>query len=154
MGHLLLDVLQAPLVALILWSVVALCHLSPGSFSDIALVALFSLALGSTVTSIVERPFVVAANHSAPGGLAYALCSFIPPPICGAIVGATYSSGHAVAAAAAMALCQWTFLLWLRPWRRGGSQAEVGRKMRLTQEMTDDMRLEDGWVGPAKNSKK
>lgn len=151
LGHLLTDVISAPLLVGILWLTTWLMGIEIG-LSAIFLIAILARMLSSVLVVLAERPAVVAARHAAPGGWGFAIWSLVIPPPVAAGVAWFESPGVILPSALAMLVFCVAEVLWLKPWRRSDGRAEVREKWEATKEMTQRMvneeKLKDGWVIP------
>lgn len=151
-GHVILSVFTAPLLAVAVWLLG--WFLGPGNqFWTAVGIGLVTAVVSNFVVALCERPVVVRARHSAPGGWDYAIWWFIIPPVVAALVGWWESPGWVLPSVLAAAIVFWAEACWIKPWRRGLSQAEVHEKWEQTKEMTREM-FGDGnppqnhWGGP------
>ena len=148
-GHVMISVVIAPLVVGVLWLLGLI--MQPGAgVGAIVVLGLVTTVASEVLMALGERPAVVRARHSAPGGWAYAMWVFVVPPLVGFAVGWWESPRVAVPTALAALIVFWAVGLWSQPWKRGDSQAEVRAKWEAAKEMTAETfredKLSDGWV--------
>lgn len=151
MGHVMISVVIAPLVVGVLWLLGLI--MQPGTgFGTIVVLGLVATVTSEILMALGERPAVVRARHSTPGGWAYAMWIFVVPPLVGFVVGWWKSPHVALPTALAVLIVFWAVGLWSQPWKRGDSQAEVRAKWEATKKMTAETfgedKLSDGWVIP------
>ena len=148
-GHVMISVVIAPLVVGVLWLLGLI--MQPGTgVGAIVVLGLVTTVASEVLMALGERPAVVRARHSAPGGWAYAMWIFVVPPLVGFVVGWWESPRVAVPTALAALIVFWAVGLCSQPWKRGVSQAEARAKWEAAKEMTAETfredKLSDGWV--------
>lgn len=148
-GHVMISVVIAPLVVGVLWLLGLI--MQPGTgVGAIVVLGLVTTVASEVLMALGERPAVVRARHSTPGGWAYAMWIFVVPPLVGFVVGWWESPRVAVPTALAALIVFWVVGLWSQPWKRGDSQAEARAKWEAAKEMTAETfredKLSDGWV--------
>ena len=93
------------------------------------------------VLVLVQRPLVVRAQHPSPGGLLFAACDILVPPLVYLVV--TLGMFQDVGKAATVGSCSLVFYLiyvaWLKPWKPGFTRTEVRSKIEQTKQMTREM---------------
>ena len=93
------------------------------------------------VLVLVQRPLVVRAQHGSPGGLLFAACDILVPPLVYLVV--TLGMFQDVGKAATVGSCALVFYLayaaWLKPWKPGLTQAELRSKIEQTKQMTREL---------------
>ena len=93
------------------------------------------------VLVLVQRPLVVRAQHPSPGGLLFAACDILVPPLVYLVV--TLGMFQDVGKAATVGSCALVFYLiyaaWLKPWKPGFTRTEVRSKIEQTKQMTREM---------------
>ena len=81
-GHVMISVVIAPLVVGVLWLLGLI--MQPGTgVGAIVVLGLVTTVASEVLMALGERPAVVRARHSAPGGWAYATRIFVVPPVAG-----------------------------------------------------------------------
>lgn len=81
-GHVMISVVIAPLVVGVLWLLGLI--MQPGTgVGAIVMLGLVTTVASEVLMALGERPAVVRARHSAPGGWAYAMWVFVVPPLVG-----------------------------------------------------------------------
>lgn len=148
-GHVMISVVITPLVIGVLWLLGLIMQLGT-DVGAIVVLGLVTTVASEILMALGERPAVVRARHSTPGGWAYAIWIFVVPPLMGFVVGWWESPHVALPTALAALIVFWAVGLWSQPWKRGDSQAEVRAKLEATKKMTADVfgedKLSDGWV--------
>ena len=93
------------------------------------------------VLVLVQRPLVVRAQHGSPGGLLFAACDILVPPLVYLLV--TLGMFQDVGKAATVGSCALVFYLayaaWLKPWKPGLTRAELRSKIEQTKQMTREL---------------
>ena len=93
------------------------------------------------VLVLVQRPLVVRAQHGSPGGLLFAACDILVPPLVYLVV--TLGMFQDVGKAATVGSCALVFYLayvaWLKPWKPGLTRIKVRHKIQETKRMTRDL---------------
>lgn len=93
------------------------------------------------VLVLVQRPLVVRAQHGSPGGLLFAACDILVPPLVYLVV--TLGMFQDVGKAATVGSCALVFYLayaaWLKPWKPGLTRAELRSKIEQTKQMTREL---------------
>ena len=93
------------------------------------------------VLVLVQRPLVVRAQHGSPGGLLFAACDILVPPLVYLVV--TLGMFQDVGKAATVGSCALVFYLvyaaWLKPWKPGLTQAELRSKIEQAKQMTREL---------------
>lgn len=150
-GHLSLALFFSPVVWL-LWWLISQATPGPLSGSLSLLLTAISVVVSSVVVAVCERPAVLSAGHSDPGGWGYAIWEFIIPPIIGGIVGFFISPGVALCGSLSMLIVFATLACFMKTWKPGMSKHEVQQAWKDTKTLTRDMatesRIEKGWVNP------
>ena len=93
------------------------------------------------VLVLVQRPLVVRAQHGSPGGLLFAACDILVPPLVYLVV--TLGMFQEVGKAATVGSCALVFYLiyaaWLKPWKPGLTRTQVRHKIQETKRMTREL---------------
>ena len=108
---------------------------------QIAGIVWISYLIFPLVLVLVQRPLVVRAQHPSPGGLLFAACDILVPPLVYLMV--TLGMFQDVGKAATVGSCALVFYLvyaaWLKPWKPGLTQAELRSKIEQTKQMTREL---------------
>ena len=108
---------------------------------QIAGIVWISYLIFPLVLVLVQRPLVVRAQHPSPGGLLFAACDILVPPLVYLVV--TLGMFQDVGKAATVGSCALVFYLayaaWLKPWKPGLTQAELRSKIEQTKQMTREL---------------
>ncbi|WP_239661957.1 hypothetical protein [Rothia dentocariosa] len=108
---------------------------------QIAGIVWISYLIFPLVLVLVQRPLVVRAQHPSPGGLLFAACDILVPPLVYLVV--TLGMFQDVGKAATVGSCALVFYLiyaaWLKPWKPGLTRAELRSKIEQTKQMTREM---------------
>ena len=108
---------------------------------QIAGIVWISYLIFPLVLVLVQRPLVVRAQHGSPGGLLFAACDILVPPLVYLMV--TLGMFQDVGKAATVGSCALVFYLvyaaWLKPWKPGFTRTEVRSKIEQTKQMTREM---------------
>lgn len=108
---------------------------------QIAGIVWISYLIFPLVLVLVQRPLVVRAQHGSPGGLLFAACDILVPPLVYLVV--TLGMFQDVGKAATVGSCALVFYLayaaWLKPWKPGLTQAELCSKIEQTKQMTREL---------------
>ena len=108
---------------------------------QIAGIAWISYLIFPLVLVLVQRPLVVRAQHPSPGGLLFAACDILVPPLVYLVV--TLGMFQDVGKAATVGSCALVFYLayaaWIKPWKPGLTQAELRSKIEQTKQMTREL---------------
>ena len=115
---------------------------------QIAGIVWISYLIFPLVLVLVQRPLVVRAQHGSPGGLLFAACDILVPPLVYLVV--TLGMFQDVGKAATVGSCALVFYLayaaWLKPWKPGLTRTQVRHKIqetkRMTRELVDDIAQE------------
>ena len=90
---------------------------------------------------LVQRPLVVRAQHPSPGGLLFAACDILVPPL--VYLAVTLGMFQDVGKAATVGSCALVFYLayaaWIKPWKPGLTQAELRSKIEQAKQMTREL---------------
>ena len=93
------------------------------------------------VLALAQRPLVVRAQHASPGGLLFAACDILVPPLVYLVV--TLGMFQEVGKAATVGSCALVFYLiyaaWLKPWKPGLTRTQVRHKIQETKRMTREL---------------
>ena len=93
------------------------------------------------VLVLVQRPLVVRAQHPSPGGLLFAACDILVPPLVYLVV--TLGMFQDVGKAATVGSCALVFHVvyaaWLKPWKPGLTRTQVRHKIQETKRMTREL---------------
>ena len=108
---------------------------------QIAGIVWISYLIFPLVLVLVQRPLVVRAQHGSPGGLLFAACDILVPPLVYLVV--TLGMFQDVGKAATVGSCALVFYLayaaWIKPWKPGLTQAELRSKIEQTKQMTREL---------------
>ena len=108
---------------------------------QIAGIAWNSYLIFPLVLVLVQRPLVVRAQHGSPGGLLFAACDILVPPLVYLVV--TLGMFQDVGKAATVGSCALVFYLayaaWIKPWKPGLTQAELRSKIEQAKQMTREL---------------
>ena len=108
---------------------------------QIAGIVWISYLIFPLVLALAQRPLVVRAQHASPGGLLFAACDILVPPLVYLVV--TLGMFQDVGKAATVGSCALVFYLtyaaWLKPWKPGLTRAELRSKIEQTKQMTREL---------------
>ena len=108
---------------------------------QIAGIVWISYLIFPLVLVLVQRPLVVRAQHGSPGGLLFAACDILVPPLVYLVV--TLGMFQDVGKAATVGSCALVFYLtyaaWLKPWKPGLTRAELRSKIEQTKQMPREL---------------
>ena len=108
---------------------------------QIAGIVWISYLIFPLVLVLVQRPLVVRAQHGSPGGLLFAVCDILVPPLVYLVV--TLGMFQEVGKAATVGSCALVFYLayaaWIKPWKPGLTQAELRSKIEQAKQMTREL---------------
>ena len=108
---------------------------------QIAGIVWISYLIFPLVRALVQRPLVVRAQHGSPGGLLFAACDILVPPLVYLVV--TLGMFQDVGKAATVGSCALVFYLAyvarFKPWKPGFTRTEVRSKIEQTKQMTREM---------------
>ena len=108
---------------------------------QIAGIVWISYLIFPLVLVLVQRPLVVRAQHPSPGGLLFAACDILVPPLVYLVV--TLGMFQDVGKAATVGSCALVFDLayaaWIKPWKPGLTQAELRSKIEQAKQMTREL---------------
>ena len=108
---------------------------------QIAGIVWISYLIFPLVLALAQRPLVVRAQHASPGGLLFAACDILVPPLVYLVV--TLGMFQEVGKAATVGSCALVFYLiyaaWLKPWKPGLTRAELRSKIEQTKQMTREL---------------
>ena len=108
---------------------------------QIAGIVWISYLIFPLVLVLVQRPLVVRAQHPSPGGLLFAACDILVPPLVYLVV--TLGMFQDVGKAATVGSCALVFYLayaaWIKPWKPGLTQAELRSKIEQAKQMTREL---------------
>ena len=108
---------------------------------QIAGIVWISYLIFPLVLALAQRPLVVRAQHASPGGLLFAACDILVPPLVYLVV--TLGMFQEVGKAATVGSCALVFYLiyaaWLKPWRPGLTRTQVRHKIQETKRMTREL---------------
>ena len=85
---------------------------------QIAGIVWISYLIFPLVLALAQRPLVVRAQHPSPGGLLFAACDILVPPL---------------------VVFYLTYAAWLKPWKPGLTRAELRSKIEQTKQMTREL---------------
>ena len=108
---------------------------------QIAGIVWISYLIFPLVLTLAQRPLVVRAQHPSPGGLLFAACDILAPPL--VYLAVTLGMFQEVGKAATVGSCALVFYLayaaWIKPWKPGLTQAELRSKIEQTKQMTREL---------------
>ena len=108
---------------------------------QIAGIVWISYLIFPLVLTLAQRPLVVRAQHPSPGGLLFAACDILAPPL--VYLAVTLGMFQEVGKAATVGSCALVFYLayaaWLKPWKPGLTRAELRSKIEQTKQMTREL---------------
>ena len=108
---------------------------------QIAGIVWISYLIFPLVLALAQRPLVVRAQHASPGGLLFAACDILVPPL--VYLGVTLGMFPEVGKAATVGSCALVFYLiyaaWLKPWKPGLTRTQVRHKIQETKRMTREL---------------
>ena len=108
---------------------------------QIAGIVWISYLIFPLVLVLVQRPLVVRAQHPSPGGLLFAACDILVPPLVYLVV--TLGMFQDVGKAATVGSCALVFYLiyaaWLKPWKPGLTRTQVRHKIQETKRITREL---------------
>ena len=108
---------------------------------QIAGIVWISYLIFPIVLALAQRPLVVCAQHASPGGLLFAACDILVPPLVYLVV--TLGMFQDVGKAATVGSCALVFYLayaaWIKPWKPGLTQAELRSKIEQAKQMTREL---------------
>ena len=108
---------------------------------QIAGIVWISYLIFPLVLVLVQRPLAVRAQHPSPGGLLFAACDILVPPLVYLVV--TLGMFQDVGKAATVGSCALVFYLayaaWIKPWKPGLTRVELRSKIEQTKQMTREL---------------
>ena len=108
---------------------------------QIAGIVWISYLIFPLVLALAQRPLVVRAQHASPGGLLFAACDILVPPLVYLVV--TLGMFQEVGKAATVGSCALVFYLiyaaWVKPWKPGLTRTQVRHKIQETKRMTREL---------------
>lgn len=108
---------------------------------QIAGIVWISYLIFPLVLTLAQRPLVVRAQHPSPGGLLFAACDILAPPL--VYLAVTLGMFQEVGKAATVGSCALVFYLiyaaWLKPWKPGLTRTQVRHKIQETKRMTREL---------------
>ena len=108
---------------------------------QIAGIVWISYLIFPLVLTLAQRPLVVRAQHPSPGGLLFAACDILAPPL--VYLAVTLGMFQEVGKAATVGSCALVFCLiyaaWLKPWKPGLTRAELRSKIEQTKQITREL---------------
>ena len=108
---------------------------------QIAGIVWISYLIFPLVLTLAQRPLVVRAQHPSPGGLLFAACDILAPPL--VYLAVTLGMFQEVGKAATVGSCALVFYLiyaaWLKPWKPGLTRAELRSKIEQTKQITREL---------------
>ena len=93
------------------------------------------------VLVLVQRPLVVRAQHPSPGGLLFAACDILVPPLVYLVVtlGMFQEVGKAATVGSCALVLYLAYAAWLKPWKPGLTRVELRSKIEQTKQMTREL---------------
>lgn len=132
-GHVMISVVIAPLVVGVLWLLGLI--MQPGTdVGAIVVLGLVTTVASEVLMALGERPAVVRARHSTPGGWAYAVWIFVFPPIVGAGIGGWQAPELALPSGLAALVVFWASACAVKPWRRALRKADYQATWEATRK--------------------
>ena len=111
------------------------------SLDQAAKVVLISYLIFPLVLTLAQRPLVVRAQRSSPGGKLFAAYDILVQPLVYLVV--TLGMFQEVGKAATVGSCALVFYLayaaWLKPWKPGLTRVELRSKIEQTKQMTREL---------------
>ena len=108
---------------------------------QIAGIVWISYLIFPLVLALAQRPLVVRAQHPSPGGLLFAACDILVPPLVYLVV--TLGMFQDVGKAATVGSCALVFYLAYaalrKPWKPGLTRTQVRHKIQETKRMTREL---------------
>ena len=108
---------------------------------QIAGIVWISYLIFPLVLALAQHPLVVRAQHPSPGGLLFAACDILVPPL--VYLAVTLGMFQEVGKAATVGSCALVFYLiyaaWLKPWKPGLTRTQVRHKIQETKRMTREL---------------
>ena len=108
---------------------------------QIAGIVWISYLIFPLVLALAQRPLVVRAQHGSPGGLLFAACDILVPPLVYLVV--TLGMFQDVGKAATVGSCALVFYLAYaalrKPWKPGLTRTQVRHKIQETKRMTREL---------------
>ena len=108
---------------------------------QIAGIVWISYLIFPLVLALAQRPLVVRAQHPSPGGLLFAACDILVPPL--VYLAVTLGMFRDVGKAATVGSCALVFYLAYaalrKPWKPGLTRAELRSKIEQTKQMTREL---------------
>ena len=108
---------------------------------QIAGIVWISYLIFPLVLALAQRPLVVRAQHASPGGLLFAACDILAPPLVYLVV--TLGMFQEVGKAATVGSCALVFYLAyvarFKPWKPGLTRTQVRHKIQETKRMTREL---------------
>ena len=108
---------------------------------QIAGIVWISYLIFPLILALAQRPLVVRAQHPSPGGLLFAACDILVPPL--VYLAVTLGMFQDVGKAATVGSCSLVFYLiyvaWLKPWKPGLTRTQVRHKIQETKRMTREL---------------
>lgn len=108
---------------------------------QIAGIVWISYLIFPLVLVLVQRPLVVRAQHPSPGGLLFAACDILVPPLVYLVVAlvVTQDIGKAVMVGVCALVFYLAYAARFKPWKPGFTRTEVRSKIEQTKQMTREM---------------
>lgn len=108
---------------------------------QIAGIVWISYLIFPLVLALAQRPLVVRAQHPSPGGLLFAACDILVPPLVYLVVtlGMFQNVGKAVTVGSCALVFYLAYAAWFKPWKPGFTRTEVRSKIEQTKQMTREM---------------
>lgn len=108
---------------------------------QIAGIVWISYLIFPLVLVLAQRPLVVRAQHPSPGGLLFAACDILVPPLVYLVVtlGMFQNVGKAVTVGSCALVFYLIYAAWLKPWKPGLTRTQVRHKIQETKRMTREL---------------
>lgn len=115
------------------------------AFSEVAAALVLAYLISEIAAVLIERPLVLRAGRSVPGGMAYALLPLAASIIISfaASYALTRSMGASALVTASVLACNVAELLWLKPWEPGPSPEEEHATFNEFKAMTKEHFADD-----------
>ena len=104
-------------------------------------IVLISYLIFPLVRALVQRPLVVRAQRSSPGGKLFAAYEILVPPPVYLVVAlvVTQDTGRAVVVGVCALVFYLAYVARFKPWKPGFTRTEVRSKIEQTKQMTREM---------------
>lgn len=136
-GHLSTGIFAMAGASIIYWLITFFSPSFKVPFEPFLAFCLITVVTGEAVTVLLQRPFVIKAQHPAPGGKLYALLEITVIPLLALPLSWIFFRDITISLAIFATLLIYRFLLalWLKPWKPGLSRADVRKAYEDTKDM-------------------